>query len=147
MPPDAPAASAAATAPAVKRARPPPPRSDLVATLGGVDRGAVGRPHGSRDIGAGPAGATAEGDDGANPFATLAAPDGPAPAGSSLLAVLANYVLPGGGLPTSTLFLFVQLAVILAAFYAPRSGLGERIHALGRLGPRLGYRTVLARPG
>ena len=60
--------------------------------------------------------------DGANPFATLAAPGGPAPAGSSLLAVLANYVLPGGGLPTSTLFLFVQLAVILAAFSAPRLG-------------------------
>ncbi len=100
-----------------------------------------------REIGAGPAGATAEADDGANPFATLAAPGGPAPSGSSLLAVLANYVLPGGGLPTSTLFLFVQLAVMLAAFYAPRSGLGERIHALGRLGPRHGYRTVLARPG
>ena len=49
-------------------------------------------------------------------------------------------------MPTAT-FLLVQLAVILAAFYAPRSGLGERIHALGRLGPRLGYRTVLARPG
>jgi hypothetical protein len=84
-----------------------------------------------------------------NPFAqTWDAVGGPAPAGSSLLAVLASYVIPGGGaLPTTTLLLFVQLAVILAAFYAPRSGIGERIHALGRLGPRLGYRTVLARPG
>ena len=61
--------------------------------------------------------------------------------------MLANYVLPGGGLPTSTLFLFVQLAVILAAFSPRAPGIGERIHALGRLGPRLGYRTVLARPG
>jgi hypothetical protein len=89
----------------------------------------------------------AEEQDGGNPFATLAAPGGPAPAGSSLLAVLASYVLPGSGLPTTTLLLLVQLAVILAAFVAPRSGTGERILALGRLGPRHGYRTVLARPG
>ena len=61
--------------------------------------------------------------------------------------MLASYVMPGSGLPSTTLLLFVQLAVILAAFYAPRSGIGERIHALGRLGPRHGYRTVLARPG
>jgi hypothetical protein len=97
-----------------------------------------------REIGTGPAGTDA---DGGNPFDTIAAPGGPAPAGSSLLAVLASYVIPGGGVPTATFLLLVQLAVILAAFYAPRSGLGERIHALGRLGPRLGYRTVLARPG
>jgi hypothetical protein len=83
-----------------------------------------------------------------NPFATYAAPGGPVPAGSSLLAVLASYVLPGSGsLPISTLLLLVQLAVILAAFVAPRRGLGERVLALGRLGPRSGYRTVLARPG
>ena len=83
-----------------------------------------------------------------NPFATIAAVGGPVPAGSSLLAVLASYVIPGGGaLPTTTLFLFVQLAVILAAFFAPRLGRGELALALGRLGPRSGYRTVLARPG
>jgi hypothetical protein len=143
-PPDPPTAAAAPTR---DRAHPAhaPPRSNLVEALGGVDRRAPDALI-ARQIVPGPAGASAE-DDGANPFATLDAVGGPAPAGSSLLAVLASYVLPGGGLPTSTLLFFVQLAVILAAFYAPRSGIGERIHALGRLGPRLGYRTVLARPG
>ena len=85
---------------------------------------------------------------GDNPFAEFAAPGGPVPAGSSLLAVLASYVIPGGGsLPGTTLFFLVQLAVILAAFVAPRAGQGGRALALGRLGPRSGYRTVLARPG
>ena len=85
---------------------------------------------------------------GDNPFAEFAAPGGSVPAGSSLLAVLASYVIPGGGsLPGTTMFFLVQLAVILAAFVAPRAGLGERALALGRLGPRSGYRTVLARPG
>jgi hypothetical protein len=144
-PPDPPTV---ASPPARARAHPaPPPRSDLVEALGGVHRGPPDALTRTREVGPGPAGVPAEAEDGTNPFATLAAPGGPVPAGSSLLAVLASYVLPGGGLPTSTLILFIQLAVILAAFYAPRSGLGERIHALGRLGPRLGYRTVLARPG
>ena len=85
---------------------------------------------------------------GDNPFAEFAAPGGPVPAGSSLLAVLASYVIPGGGsLPGTAMFFLVQLAVILVAFAAPRAGLGERALALGRLGPRSGYRTVLARPG
>jgi hypothetical protein len=84
---------------------------------------------------------------GTNPFDTVAAPGGP-PGGSSLLAALASYVIPGGGAPPATvLLLLVQLAVILAAFFAPRPGLGERALALARLGPRSGYRTVLARPG
>ena len=57
-------------------------------------------------------------------------------------------MIPGGGAPPATvLLLLVQLAVILAAFFAPRPGLGERALALARLGPRSGYRTVLARPG
>jgi hypothetical protein len=143
-PPDPPALAAA---PARPRAGPAnaPPRSDLVEALGGVDRPASPALTIAQQIDPAP-GVSAE-DEGGNPFATLDAVGGPAPAGSSLLAVLASYVLPGGGLPTSTLLFFVQLAVILAAFYAPRSGIGERIHALGRLGPRLGYRTVLARPG
>ena len=99
-----------------------------------------------RDAAGPPAPQSATSDD--NPFATIAAVGGPVPVGSSLLAVLASYVIPGGGaLPTTTLFLFVQLAVILAAFSAPRLGRGELALALGRLGPRSGYRTVLARPG
>lgn len=94
-------------------------------------------------------GALSGGGDGTSAFDQLVSPLGPAPAGaSSLLAVLASYVLPGGGaLPTSILILFVQLAVILAAFAAPRLRPGELALALGRLGPRSGYRTVLARPG
>jgi hypothetical protein len=144
-PPDQPEVAAAPTRTPAHPAH-APPRSDLVEALGGVDRGPPAALTLPREIVPGPAGASAD-DGGANPFATLDAVGGPAPAGSSLLAVLASYVLPGGALPTSTLLFFVQLAVILAAFYAPRSGLGERINALGRLGPRLGYRTVLARPG
>jgi hypothetical protein len=146
-PPDAPAATGPAsdaTDPAAARHAAPPPRSNLVEALGGVDRARPGALTISREIGPGAAGDDA---DGANPFDTIAAPAGAASAGSSLLAVLASYVIPGSGLPSTTLLLFIQLAVILAAFYAPRSGIGERIHALGRLGPRLGYRTVLARPG
>lgn len=151
-PPDDPASSSApapatrASADAAAARALPPPRSDLVEALGGVQRMRVGAIAPGDAGGPGPAGTTAT-DSGDNPFDTLAAPGGPAPAGSSLLAVLASYVIPGGGLPITTLFIFVQLAVILAAFYAPRSGIGERIHALGRLGPRHGYRTVLARPG
>jgi hypothetical protein len=57
-------------------------------------------------------------------------------------------VLPGGGsLPASTLFLFVQLAVILAAVAAPRPGVHERLVAMGLLGARAGHRLAVARPG
>jgi hypothetical protein len=97
---------------------------------------------------AGPPGPEAQAP-GDNPFSEAwDAVGGPMPAGSSLLAVLASYVIPGGGaLPTTTLLFFVQLAVILAACCAPRLGRGELALALARLGPRSGYRTVLARPG
>jgi hypothetical protein len=79
----------------------------------------------------------------------LEAQGGPAPAGSSLLAVLASYVLPGGGsLPVqSTLFLFVQLAVILAFALAPRPGSGERLVLWGLLRPQAGHRLAVRRPG
>ena len=87
---------------------------------------------------------------GANPFQVhLEAQGGPAPVGSSLLAVLASYVLPGGGsLPIqSTLFLFVQLAVILAFALAPRPGSGERLVLWGLLRPQAGHRLAVRRPG
>jgi hypothetical protein len=90
---------------------------------------------------------TAPGD---NPFQVhLEAQGGPAPVGSSLLAVLASYVLPGGGsLPIqSTLFLFVQLAVILAFALAPRPGSGERLVLWGLLRPQAGHRLAVRRPG
>lgn len=143
-PPDAPSRADVAPRPERRAAAAPRPRPDVVAALVGsarpdLEATRIGPAPGADDDAA--AGAT-------NPFATFAAaPGGPGPAGSSLLAVLASYVLPGTGLPASTLLLLVQLAVILAAFYAPRSGPTERIHALGLHGPRHGYRTVLARPG
>jgi hypothetical protein len=154
-PPDAPAglgaaasgASAAGDTLAREARKALAPRSGLVEALGGVQRPRSAVLDIDRDAGPGPAGAAATGADGENPFDTIAATGGPAPAGSSLLAVLASYAIPGGGVPTSTLILFMQLAVILIAVYAPRSGVGERLLALGRLGPRFGYRTVLARPG
>ena len=79
----------------------------------------------------------------------LEAQGGPAPVGSSLLAVLASYVLPGGGsLPIqSTLFLFVQLAVILAFALAPRPGSGERLVLWGLLRSQPGHRLAVRRPG
>ena len=85
-----------------------------------------------------------------NPFQVrLEAQGGPAPVGSSLLAVLASYVLPGGGsLPIqSTLFLFVQLAVILAFALAPRPGSGERLVLWGLLRSQPGHRLAVRRPG
>ena len=89
-------------------------------------------------------------DQGENPFgAHLEAQGGPAPVGSSLLAVLASYVLPGSGsLPLqSTLFLFVQLAVILAFALAPRPGTGERLVLWGLLRSQAGHRLAVRRPG
>jgi hypothetical protein len=62
--------------------------------------------------------------------------------------MLASYVLPGGGaLPTATLVLFVQLAVVLAALAAPRTGHSERLALMGLLGARSGYRLAVRRPG
>jgi hypothetical protein len=98
----------------------------------------------------GPAAFGPETSAGDNPFAVhLEAPGGPAPVGSSLLAVLASYVLPGGGsLPLqSTLFLFVSLAVILAFALAPRPGSGERLVLWGLLRSQAGHRLAVRRPG
>ncbi len=100
-----------------------------------------------RDEGAAGFGAA---DQSASPFQVhLEAQGGPAPVGSSLLAVLASYVLPGGGsLPLqSTLFLFVQLAVILAFALAPRPGSGERLVLWGLLRSQAGHRLAVRRPG
>jgi hypothetical protein len=99
------------------------------------------------DEGAGPS-AFGAGD--VTPFVVYVnAPFGSAPAGSSLLAVLASYVLPGGGpLPASTtLLLLLQLAVILAALVAPRPRLFERVVASGLMGHRPGHRLAVCRPG
>ena len=98
----------------------------------------------------GPAAFGAAAQPGPSPFDMhLEAQGGPAPAGSSLLAVLASYVLPGSGsLPLqSTLFLFVQLAVILAFALAPRPGAGERLFLWGLLRSQAGHRLAVRRPG
>ena len=103
--------------------------------------------HDAADPAAGFGSVTTPGDD---PFQVhLEAQGGPAPVGSSLLAVLASYVLPGGGsLPIqSTLFLFVQLAVILAFALAPRPGSGERLVLWGLLRSQPGHRLAVRRPG
>jgi hypothetical protein len=88
--------------------------------------------------------------DGPNPLAgaRVDAGGGAAPAGASLLAVLASYVLPGAGLPgTQSLLLLLQLAVLFAAWAAPRAARGERIVALYRLGHASGHRLAVQRPG
>ena len=69
--------------------------------------------------------------------------------GSSLLAVLASYVLPGGGAcRQSTLFMFVQLGLILAFALAPRPGLRGAPCACGACcAPQPGHRLAVRRPG
>jgi hypothetical protein len=78
----------------------------------------------------------------------LVAPAGSSQSGSSLLAVLAGYVLPGSGAPPAqTIMLLVLLGLIMAAIYAPRPQGSERLHLLGLLGPRAGHGMAVRRPG
>jgi hypothetical protein len=78
----------------------------------------------------------------------LVTPTGAAGTGSSLLAVLAGYVLPGSGpAPPATLVMLVLLGLILAAVYAPRPAGSERIWLSGLLGPSAGHGMAVRRPG
>lgn len=78
----------------------------------------------------------------------LLAPQNAAPAGSSLLAVLASYILPGSGpAPPSTLMMLVLLGLVLAAVFAPRLAGSERIWLSGLLAPSLGHGLAVRRPG
>ena len=78
----------------------------------------------------------------------LVAPQNAAPAGSSLLAVLASYILPGSGpAPPATLMMLVLLGLVLAAVFAPRPAGSERIWLSGLLGPRVGHGLAVRRPG
>ncbi len=78
----------------------------------------------------------------------LVAPQSAAPGGSSLLAVLASYILPGSGpVAPSALMMLVLLGLILAAVYAPRPAGSERIWLSGLLGPRAGHGLAVPRPG
>jgi hypothetical protein len=78
----------------------------------------------------------------------IVAPLGGLPAsGSSLLAVLAGYVLPGGGAPPSTLVLFIVVGLILGIGLAGAPRGYERL-ALGRLvGASEGHSLAVPRPG
>jgi hypothetical protein len=78
----------------------------------------------------------------------LVAPVGSPQNGSSLLAVLAGYVLPGSGAPpASTIMMLVLLGLIMAAIYAPRPQGSERLYLSGLLGPRAGHSMAVRRPG
>jgi hypothetical protein len=78
----------------------------------------------------------------------LVTPQVAAPAGSSLLAVLASYILPGSGpVPPATFMMLVLLGLILAVAYAPRPGGSERIWLSGLLGPGSGHDPAVRRPG
>lgn len=78
----------------------------------------------------------------------IVAPLGYAPAGSSLLAVLAGYILPGGaGAPASTLVLFIVIGLILGVTYAGLPRLTERLGLFGLLADSLEHRLAVRRPG
>ena len=78
----------------------------------------------------------------------LVAPPGAAPAGSSLLSVLAGYVLPGvSGPPASTLVLFIVVGLILGVSYAACPQLSERLAPGNLLGASTGHRLAVRRPG
>jgi len=78
----------------------------------------------------------------------LVAPEGAATGGSSLLAVLAGYILPGSGpAPPATLMMLVLMGLILAAVFAPRLTGSERIWLSGLLGPSTGHGLAVRRPG
>jgi len=81
------------------------------------------------------------------PVAELVAPQNAAP-GSSLLAVLASYILPGSGpVPPSAMMMLVLLGLVLAAVFAPRPAGSERIWLSGLLGPSTGHGLAVRRPG
>ena len=79
---------------------------------------------------------------------TFVAPIGPAPAGSSLLAVLAGYVLPGSsGPPASTLVMLIVIGLILGVGYAARPQLTEALASQRLLGASSGHGMAVRRPG
>jgi hypothetical protein len=78
----------------------------------------------------------------------LIAPVGSAPSGSSLLAVLAGYVLPGSsGPPASTLVMLIVIGLILGVGYAARPELTEALASVNLLGASSGHGMAVRRPG
>jgi hypothetical protein len=68
--------------------------------------------------------------------------------GSSLLAVLAGYVLPGvAGPPATSIIMFILVGLIVGLARAPRPQLSERLHLGGLLGARSGHGLAVCRPG
>ncbi len=68
--------------------------------------------------------------------------------GSSLLAVLAGYVLPGvAGPPATSIIMFILVGLIVGIARAPRPQLSERLHLGGLLGARSGHGLAVCRPG
>ncbi len=68
--------------------------------------------------------------------------------GSSLLAVLAGYVLPGvAGPPATSIIMFILVGLIVGMARAPRPQLSERLHLGGLLGARSGHGLAVCRPG
>ena len=69
--------------------------------------------------------------------------------GSSFLAVLASYALPGTGpVPMSlALVMFAQLAIMLGMMRAPRVHLSERLVIVGLLAGDAGHSRAVQRPG
>ncbi len=157
--PDQPGSPAVAAKPDAPAAAPEPPRGetipDFVTTI--LAQGDVARAEISA-VAAASAAATAAnirfGDDDSGDGAGAAfaprfvAPIGTAPTGSSLLAVLAGYVLPGsGGAPASTIVLFIVLGLILGLTYGAFPQMTERL-ALGNLmGASRGHGLAVRRPG
>ncbi len=81
--------------------------------------------------------------------ARVEAPMSAVAGGSSLLAVLASYALPGSGpVPMSlALVMFAQLAIMLGMMRAPRVHLSERLVIVGLLAGDAGHRRAVQRPG
>ncbi len=77
----------------------------------------------------------------------LVAPMGVPSGDSSLLAVLAGYVLPGGGAPASTLVLFIVVGLILGIGLAGAPRGFERLALSRLLGASDGHSLAVPRPG
>ena len=81
--------------------------------------------------------------------ARVEAPMSAVAGGSSLLAVLASYALPGTGpVPMSlALVMFAQLAIMLGMMRAPRVHLSEQLVIVGLLAGDAGHSRAVQRPG
>jgi hypothetical protein len=155
--PDAPAAAgpmavpSTPDAPAPTKAAAAPKASDIFLTtsLGSVDTTTeLAVPEASVPVAPGPGDGFAPNPPSVEIAPTFVAPIGAAPSGSSLLAVLAGYVLPGGGgAPASTIVLLIVLGLILGVTYGAFPQMTERLAAGRLLGASAGHGLAVRRPG